>query len=470
MNNNKIYLPTSASFLVTEDCNLRCTYCFENHKENHMTKEVARKGLEYLSDNAIKNGDDFFHAMLFGGEPWLKPDIVEEILRYGLELAGKKNLTFTASMVTNATILTDEVKRIINTYQKDTQLNIQLSVDGVKEVHDKYRVTKGTKKGSFDIIEKNIPQWLELFKDNPQSLSIHGCSNKDTLPRLFDNYLFFREEWGFKRIWFMPIHSEDWKDSDVQVYDEQLNKIADYILNRVRKEGHAQEVWNYAPIDKCFNADIRPEAPCGAGKNFVTITAKGLIYPCHQFYFNDPENTTLVGNIWDGIDEFRRKIFVDYNNTDLSCAKNTPECDCYGCYICIAENWQQNGSILSVIRGPRCAMSFVERKVQLRMREELKNMGLMDKQNVQMTREIGNNPNNSNCLCDSRGVVGGCDIVSNCDGNTNFVKTNDDIKDNCKCGNMSDSNNDVIAMALKLILEKIDDIEKEQALILKKLL
>lgn len=441
-------LPTSASFLVTEDCNLRCTYCFEKHKPNHMTKEVARKGLEYLSDNAIKNGDDHFHAMLFGGEPLLKPDIVEEILNYGLELGKKHNLTFTASMVTNATILTDEVKRIIKTYQRLAQLSVQLSVDGIKEVHDTYRVTRGGK-GSFDTIAKNIPQWQELFEDSPRMLNIHGCSNKETLPRLFENYLFFREEWGFERIWFMPIHSEEWEESDVDVYEEQLGKIADYILGRSKCEGNIAEVDNYAPIDRCLRPDGFPGAPCGAGKNFVTITASGELYPCHQIYFNDPDKTTKIGDIWAGIDDLRRKIFMMYDNTDLSCFKENPECDAYGCYRCIAEYWMSNGSILSITRGPRCRMSQVERKIQLKVREELVKMGLLNGQH-QDTRQ-GNNPNNPDCLCDSRG---GMDRESNAN--------------KCGCGESSD--NDVIAFALKTVLDKLDTIEKEQALILKKLL
>ena len=50
-------LPTAASFLLSEDCNLACTYCFELgcRNKNTMTKEVAEQGLQYLSDNAIKN-------------------------------------------------------------------------------------------------------------------------------------------------------------------------------------------------------------------------------------------------------------------------------------------------------------------------------------------------------------------------------------------------------------------------------
>lgn len=462
----KRILPNVASFLVSEDCNLACTYCFElegrKNCNKHMTKEVARKGLEYLCENAIKNGEDHFSAMLFGGEPLINPDIVEEILRYGVELARKNNIHFTASMVTNATILTDRIKYILSKYMHTTQLNVQLSVDGIKEIHDQYRVTKGGK-GSFDMIEKNLDGWKELFSDNINALSLHGCSNKETLPYLFENYKFFREEWNIPRIWFLPIHSEEnWTKEDVGIYEEQLTKIMDYTLECAKRDGNYQEVLNYAPLDRCMSPDVRPSAPCGAGKSFITITAEGEIYPCHSFYYNDPEKTTKIGDVWEGIDEASREIFVKYDNEDMSCSKECPDCDAYQCYRCIADNWAMNGSIFSQIRGYRCEMSLVERKLHLKLREELTKMGLLDKDNFN-SNGVGNNPNNPNCLCDMR--TNDNDKHQN-NSHVNLENTNSNKI--CGCGNSEKDG--VVEYALAVILKKLDSLEAGQDLILKRLL
>lgn len=451
---DKNSLPTAASFLVTEDCNLRCKYCFEKHNSSKMTKEVARKGLKFLCNNAIKNGGKHFSAMIFGGEPLLMPDIVEEILKHGTELARENNLNFSASMVTNATILTANVKRILNTFKHEANLSVQLSIDGIKKVHDRYRVTKNGK-GSFDTIEKNVPEWKTLFADNMDRLSVHGCYNHDTLPYLYESYIFFREEWGIPRIWFMPIHSEKWDEDDLRIYEEQLNKIADYILGRCKKEGTTNEIINYAPIDRCLRPDAFPGAPCGAGKNFITITAKGELYPCHQIYFNDPEKITKIGTLETGIDELKRKLFASYDNGDLSCAKLDPGCDAYHCYRCLGENWDQNGSILSVVDcgGVRCKMSKIERKIQVRVKGGAEKMGLLSKKDSD-NHVRGNNPNNPACLCDSRG------------GNMPIPGTQGDNIE-VSCGNESE---ETIAMALRVIIDKIDTLEKGQEFMLKKLL
>lgn len=489
MEEGRRQLPTTASFLVSEDCNLACTYCFEiEYREEcnkSMTIEVARKGLEYLFENALEGGENSVHAMLFGGEPLMQPKIVEEVLRYGLELEQRYRIKFTSSMVTNATILTDEIKRIISTYAAASQLSVQLSVDGIKEVHDKYRVTKGGK-GSFDLIERNIDGWKELFKYNMDALSIHGCCNRETLPYLYENYIFFREKWNVPRLWFLPIHNEEWEEGDVKIYEEQLTKIMDYILEKARKNGNLDELINYAPLDRALSCDVRPYAPCGAGKNFITITANGEIYPCHSFYYNDPEKTTKIGDIWNGIDEPTREIFIKYDNSDISCAKECPDCDAYQCYRCIADNWMVNGSIFSQIRGPRCEMSKIERKLHLKLREELKGMGLLDQDRINNLEQT-NETNNLDCLCNLRtndnaftqdydeymSSLPEQDLLqyekvdyNNCD----LVQDISHLVDNMDKRNSVSSNEETIALALHMILEKVESLEDGQNLIIKRLL
>ena len=170
---------TSASFLMTEDCNLRCIYCFEEHRQKKsMSKEVIKAGLDFLCRNSLVDGTRRFHALLFGGEPLMEPDGVEYLLDYGHRLAEETNTHFSAGIITNATILTPRVQAILKEYIPKG-LTVQLSIDGVKEAHDMYRVTVSGR-GSFDIIERNIPIWKELFKNHMDQLNVHGCSNKDT--------------------------------------------------------------------------------------------------------------------------------------------------------------------------------------------------------------------------------------------------------------------------------------------------
>ena len=111
-------------------------------------------------------------------------------------------------------------------------------------------------------------------------------------------------------------------------------------------------------------------------------------------------------------------------------------------------------------------MSKVERKLQLKVRGELEKMGLINGRDENMNTGVGNNPANPDCLCDSRG--GGCELVSPDSTANNNVRTPNGHE--CKCGDkdLEMADNDTLAMALKLILDKVDTLEKGQEYIIKK--
>ncbi len=451
---------SSASFLIAEDCNLACKYCFELNKRNKtiMSKEVAKKGLEFLCENALKNEDNEFHAMLFGGEPLLAPDIIKYIFDYGLKLSKENDIKFTASIITNATIMNEDIFWLFMEYKDKVNLNCQLSVDGIQKVHDMYRVAKNNK-GSFSIIEKNIPKFKKIYKNNPDMLSIHGCVNRNSLPYLFESYKFFRNDWGFNKIWFMPVHEEKWSEDDIKIYEEQLNKIADYILDIVLKENSIDELRNYSPLNQCVKTRTQfPSTPCGAGKTFATITANGEIYPCHHFYFNDYDKETLLGNVFDGVDDNKRKIFLEYSYKDMSCPSN---CDWYGCHRCIAVNYIENGSIFSQVRNNYCKMSYIEKTIVDRMNNVLIKNNLLKEQNNE-------NIDYSNMKLVDAWIEGNIYCEKFIDKNEKYhiykvELTEDELNQYNKHTEEYYKQNglEIIANAIQLLLLKVDDLEKK---------
>ena len=452
---------TSASFLLTENCNLNCKYCFEEHNKNTMTEEVAKAGIDFLIANAIENNVPDIGVTLFGGEPLLNMDIAEYLMDYATTQSRIKRVNFNASIITNGTIMNDRVKKFVKKYVDI--MSVQISIDGIKEVHDMYRVTN-TGKGSFDMVESNLQDWIDLYKDYPGNFSIHGCSNNKTLSKLFESFKYFFEKWDIERQWYMPINSNDWTLEDAKLYDSELNKIADYLIEVTRKSGNTRALMAYAPLNKC-TFDAFPSSPCGAGKTYCTVTAHGHLYPCHQIYFNDVEESMKFGNVLDldNSDLSRISIFESYDRKDLSCVKEDPDCDAYGCYICIGDNIKENGSILSVAGGcgPRCSMSKSERTIQKRLMKELEKMGLMNSNNNDNIIDSG-----EDCRCNARSGS----------GHTSSVERQSTESDSCKCGNKEGKENfEVIsAQALTLVIENqnaimksIELIRAENAVILK---
>lgn len=453
---NNIMQPSSASILVTEDCNLRCKYCFEHHNKNYMNAKTAKDALLFLAKGAVANGQDRFHAMIFGGEPLLNIDVVEIIFKYGLEIAEDFGIRFTANIITNATVMNDHIYEILREYRDKVNLNIQLSVDGVPEVQDEYRVT-ATGKGSWSLVEKNIPKFQAIYDNDPEDarLSIHGCINHKTISKLYENYKFFKYSLHFKQIWFLAVAEEDWAEEDVAVYDVECRKIYNDICYELDVTKNIKEADFYSPFDRWRHCGKPFALPCAAGRDYITITACGDIYPCHQIYFNDPEKTTKIGNIYDGVDDDKRRMFLEYKPTDLYGCK---DCKNTNCYRCLAANWMTNGSVFGSITGIRCKMSAVENKYQQLLKDKVETMHLekdikqLQEQCLCNMREgskpimheqqhcqSGNNPDNPSCLCDVR-------LEDSCGDSTCNDKEQVDIND--------------IADALVIIIQKLENIEK----------
>lgn len=348
-----------------------------------MTKDIAIKSVEWMFE---QSGDNGVSICFFGGEPTLQPDIIDVMCIKGKELAAKLKKPFSVSIITNATIMNETLYNIIQSHL-DIWNSCQLSVDGPREIQDENRITKSGK-GTFDTIEANLAYWKALFGNK---LNVHGVLNKSSIPRLFDSYKYFREVWNEPILWFLPAKNLDYTDEDVELYDREMGKIYNYIMNIVRKTGDLQEIKNYAPLDRALR-NGKPDKPCGAGESYCSITASGDIYPCHHFYYYDTNKETLLGNIYDGVSASKKRVWDEYDNSDM---KGCEDCEHNHCYRCIAENYEANQTPFSQEKGFHCKFMLIDLKYQRLIIDEVSKM---DKGKCE------------DCC-------GGCDDKSTCSGN-----------------------------------------------------
>jgi len=387
---NKEKKLTRASFLLTEDCNLNCTYCFENksRNKNKMTPQVAIAAIEYLIKGAKLEGEKAISITFFGGEPTLNLPIMDLIINYGSYRTNQENIQMQCNIITNATIYNEELENLYKKWkQKLGYLDIQLSIDGMPEFQDKNRPFVNGAPSSA-IIEQNIEKYIKLFKKlncQDYSVHVHSVINKASIGKMFDNYIYFLNK-GLPRIWFMPCHEEEWSDEDVEIYRIEKQKIADYIYNKCLEENNAEFLNSYSSLAKC--ALSHPGKPCGMGWNYCTITAAGDIYPCHSVYFQNKE--LKIGNVLECIDDIEsRRFFLDYTTENLFGDMPCGECDNYNCYRCIGQNYANNGNFL--IGFPQyCKLSRVEDEIRKDLRNKLINNNLLPEER-QDGCEINNN-------------------------------------------------------------------------------
>jgi len=143
--------------IVTYDCDLRCKYCYEMHLRKRslpwLRKTLTENEIDLLFDavSYLDSNCDMKYRMitLYGGEPFLPQNI--EIVKYLMRKGMKRGYRFFA--VTNGVSLKDYASEL----KKEGLDGVQITLDGLREVHDKRRF-KADGTGTFDEIVQSIEE------------------------------------------------------------------------------------------------------------------------------------------------------------------------------------------------------------------------------------------------------------------------------------------------------------------------
>ena len=87
------------TFCVTEDCNLRCKYCYMTgkNKKNKMTFEIAQRAVDYILRNRDIFKEEAAIWSFIGGEPLLEIDLINKInkkYKINISLAENKEISY----------------------------------------------------------------------------------------------------------------------------------------------------------------------------------------------------------------------------------------------------------------------------------------------------------------------------------------------------------------------------------------
>ena len=124
---------------VAHTCNLNCSYCFASQGKYHgeravMSFEVGKRALDFLIENSGTRHN--LEVDFFGGEPLMNFDVVKQLVAYAREVEKEKGKNFRFTLTTNGLGIDDDVIEFANREMS----NVVLSLDGRKEIHDRYRV------------------------------------------------------------------------------------------------------------------------------------------------------------------------------------------------------------------------------------------------------------------------------------------------------------------------------------------
>ncbi len=281
---------------VAHTCNLNCAYCFASQGKYHgdravMSLAVGKRALDFLIENSP--GRTNLEVDFFGGEPLMNFDMIKELVAYARTCEKQAGKNFRFTLTTNGLLVDDDVIDFANREMS----NVVLSLDGRKEIHDRYRVDYAGN-GSWEKIVPKFQKFVE--KRGNKNYYMRGTfthANPDFLKDIGEMLSLGFTELSMEPVVCAPNDPSALTMKDLPIVMQQYEQLAELMLKRHR-EGRPFTFYHYMIDLKGGPCIYKRLSGCGSGTEYMAVTPWGDLYPCHQFV---GEEKFKLGNVWDGV-------------------------------------------------------------------------------------------------------------------------------------------------------------------------
>ena len=330
---------------IAHTCNLNCSYCFASQGKYHgeravMSFEVGKQALDFLIANSGTRRN--LEVDFFGGEPLVNFQVVKDLVAYARSIEKEHGKNFRFTLTTNGLLIDDDVIEFAN---RECH-NVVLSLDGRKEIHDRFRVDYAGN-GSWDRI---VPKFQQLVKArNGQGYYMRGTfthANPDFLKDIQVMLDLGFNELSMEPVVTAPDDPSALTEEDKAIVMEQYEKLAMLMLDK-DKEGKPFTFYHYM-IDLTGGPCIYKRiSGCGSGTEYMAVTPWGDLYPCHQFV---GEEKFKLGDVWKGVDN--HEIQDEFHACNVYARPECRECwaRLYCSGGCAANAYHATGSVKGIYK------------------------------------------------------------------------------------------------------------------------
>lgn len=275
--------------LASEECDFRCTYCYETFPRSVMQPNIRTRVRKFLARRVpdIKR----LSITWFGGEPLHGLEAIADIAPFAMELAKSRGVVFDSRITTNGYLLNKTTaKQLLSWGVKQ----FQITMDGPAEVHDSRRMLAGGG-DTFGAIFNNLISLQEI--DDDYKVSIRINFDKDTVEHLERFLLQIAEEFANDKRFSVRLSAVGkWggpNDDKLNVYGVKAGKLRRLDLSRLAADFGLQPGGTL--LDTCgMGSNV-----CYAARpyNFI-VGADGSLMKCTISLGKD--NRNIVGHLSDG--------------------------------------------------------------------------------------------------------------------------------------------------------------------------
>ena len=252
--------------LVTYNCNLHCSYCYEPKLQPLRMDATRAKRIITEQFSLLSDDYDSVEIQFMGGEPLLEFHLIQEVSEWLWSLPLEKKLhVFYAP--TNGTLLDNEMKAWFTANKN--RIRLELSFDGDQLMQDNNR-SMSYKYIDVDYFVRTWPNQSVKMTISPQTI------------QCMSNGVKYLHEKGFKYVsaeLAMGPHIEWDKESLIQ-FRSELSKLSYFYLSNPNLAPFYMLRSRLTNIDGHSGKIVKT---CSCGEDFVCVDWTGKTYACHLF-------------------------------------------------------------------------------------------------------------------------------------------------------------------------------------------
>jgi uncharacterized protein len=304
-----VVAPQGISLNVTSACNLGCTYCYADRGQFHgaqrgaMQSATARAAIDTLLASCARSAPATIGFI--GGEPFLHPALVHDIVGYAGTRAAELGQPIGFSVTTNGTRLTPADHQLIRAHR----FAVTVSIDGGPATHDLTRRNLLGHSSYADTITGISP----LLADSGNATVSARATVVSGHPNLTERYDALRSE-GFGRIGFSPVRLGfgSFTDGDWTHWITESVGLAERELAVLLNGGDTAYDNLTTALRRLHTGSCSP-FPCGAGGGYASVSTDGRWFACHRAIGNDDYG---IGDADLAVDPRRQHAFLQERHVD----------------------------------------------------------------------------------------------------------------------------------------------------------
>ena len=269
---------------LANNCNLSCSYCYLNKTKDFMTLETGIESVKSIFNTANKNEIKEITLKFAGAEPLFNWEVAKKIQELALQLADKHDIKLNSVLLTNTTLLNDE---IINRL-KQLQFRVMVSIDGVGKYHDYYRSFKNGS-SSYPIVIENTEKLHQAKLLSDISITVTD-KNIEGLPELVKMCL--ERDYPFNINFYRE--NENTTGNELTLSEKKIVKYMKATYKIIENNLPNRNLLS-SLLDR-VNLAFPHKHTCGIGNNYAVIDQNGKLSKCQMEIGKNKTCTTINSN------------------------------------------------------------------------------------------------------------------------------------------------------------------------------